>query len=72
MGIVDARRKFVSEGHPTQGQSEEYGSVFVDRPYEADREASEAAGADTGYLRLIKRTKAETGDQGYQGARTHE
>jgi hypothetical protein len=59
LGIVDGHKKLISATDPTSGEVEEYGKVFVAQPYEADYEASQAAGVDTGYLRLIQRAKGE-------------
>ncbi|MFC1994696.1 DUF362 domain-containing protein [Chloroflexota bacterium] len=58
IGIVDGRSKFSSSGDLTQGDSTEYGKIFVADPYDADLEASQEAGVDTPYLRLIKEAKA--------------
>jgi len=59
LGIVDGHRKLISATDPTSGEVEEYGKVFVGQPYEVDCEASQAAGVDTGYLRLIEKAKRE-------------
>jgi uncharacterized protein (DUF362 family) len=59
LGIIDARKKFISLGDPTKGEVEEYGKVFVGAPYEVDREASEACGLVTEYLRLIEIAQKE-------------
>lgn len=57
LGIIDGHKKLISATDPTSGQIEEYGKVFVAQPYEVDCEASQAAGVDTVYLRLIERAK---------------
>ncbi|MFC1931009.1 hypothetical protein ACFLXJ_02250 [Chloroflexota bacterium] len=59
LGIIEARQKFTSIDNPIQGEIEEYGKVFVDEPYEVDREVSELLGLKTGYLELIKSAKVE-------------
>jgi uncharacterized protein (DUF362 family) len=59
LGIVDARKKLVSPGDPTEGQVEDFGKVFVGSPFEVDSEASECAGVRTEYLELIERAKRE-------------
>lgn len=53
LGIVDARQKFVSVDGPTQGTIEDFGMIFIGEPYAVDVEASQAAGIETEYLRLI-------------------
>lgn len=58
-GIIDARQKFISVDGPLQGRTEEYGKIFAGEPYEVDREASQVAGLETGYLELIEAGKAE-------------
>jgi len=57
LGIIEARHKFTSRGDPIQGESEEYGKVFIGEPLEVDCEVSEALGLKTGYLDLIKAAK---------------
>ena len=59
LGIIEARQKFTSQDDPTQGESEEYGKIFVGEPYEVDREVSETLGLKTEYLNLIKSAKVE-------------
>jgi hypothetical protein len=54
LGIIDARKKFISAGDPVHGESEDYGKIFVGSPYEVDLEASQATGVEVKYLRLIK------------------
>jgi hypothetical protein len=56
-GIIDARKKLISPADLTKGEVEEYGKVFVGQPYEVDQEASQAAGVETRYLRLIERAR---------------
>lgn len=58
-GIIDARQKFISTDDPLQGRTEEYGKIFAGEPYEVDREAARASGAEAGYLGLIEAGKAE-------------
>lgn len=57
LGIIEARQKFVTWDDPLEGDSEEYGKVFVGEPYEIDCEASAALGLKTDYLDLIKEAK---------------
>ncbi len=57
MGIIEARQKFTSRDDPLQGETEEYGKVFVGEPYEVDGEVSETLGLKTKYLELIKEAK---------------
>ncbi len=59
LGIVDGRKRLTSAEDPFKGEVEDYGKVFVGPPYEADLEASQAAGATTEYLRLIEEARAE-------------
>ncbi len=59
LGIVEARQKFTIRDDPTQGEVEEYDKVFIDEPYEADREVAEALGLRIGYLDLIRSAKVE-------------
>jgi len=59
LGIVEASRKFISQGDPTQGETEEYGKVFVGGPYEVDGEISAALGLKSEHLDLIRETKVE-------------
>jgi uncharacterized protein (DUF362 family) len=59
LGIVEARQKFIATDDPTQGRIEEYDKVFVDEPYEVDREVAEALGLKVGYLDFIKTAKVE-------------
>jgi hypothetical protein len=58
LGIIEARQKFIGWDNPAQGESEEYGQIFVGEPYEVDREASETLGLRTDYLDLIKEARA--------------
>ena len=58
LGIVDARQKFVGDSD-TRGEVEPYGKIFVDDPYEVDREVSETLGVETDYLRIIESVKEE-------------
>ncbi len=59
LGIIEARQKFISKGDPTQGETEEYGKVFIGEPYEIDCEISAALGLKTEHLDLIKAAKVE-------------
>lgn len=57
LGIVEARRKFVTADDPIHGRTEEVGQVFMGEPYEADYEASQTLGLKTDYLDLIREAK---------------
>ena len=59
LGIIEARQKFTVGHDPTQGEVEECGKVFLGKPYEVDREASENLGIKTDYLDLIELAKVE-------------
>ncbi len=59
LGIIEARQKFTGYDDPTQGKTEEYGKVFIGKPYEVDCEVSETLGLKTGYLDLIRVAKVE-------------
>ncbi len=61
LGIVDAGAKFFSDGDALSGRVEEYGKIFLGEPLEVDRFASEAAGVETGYVRLIETAKNTIG-----------
>ena len=58
LGIIDARKKFISANDPTHGEVEDFNKIFVGDPYEIDCEASENMGLTTEYLRLIEMAKA--------------
>lgn len=59
LGIIEARQILTSKDDPTQGETAEYGKIFVGKPYEVDREASETLGLKAGYLDLIQTAKVE-------------
>jgi len=59
LGIIEARQKFIGSDEPTRGAVEEYGKVFIGKPYQVDCEASEALGLKTEHLDLIKVAKVE-------------
>lgn len=59
LGIVDARKKFISADDFFQGKIEEYGKILAGAPYEVDREAAQASGIEASYLGLIEAGKAE-------------
>ena len=59
LGIIEARQKFTGRDDPVQGAIEEYGKVFIGKPYEVDCEASETLGLETRHLDLIKAAKTE-------------
>jgi len=57
LGIIEARKKFITSDDPVQGKVEPCGKTFVGEPYEVDREASEVLGIKTEYLDLIREAK---------------
>jgi len=57
LGIIEGRQKFITGEDPTQGKVEEYGKVFLGKPYQVDLEASQALGIKTRYLRLIEEAR---------------
>ena len=59
LGIIEARQKFTSSDDPTRGEVEDYGKVFIGKPYEIDCEVSETLGLKIEYLDLIKVAKVE-------------
>lgn len=59
LGVIDARARFVSPEDAVRGRAEPFGKVFVGDCYTIDREASDAAGAQTPYLRLIDEGRAQ-------------
>lgn len=60
LGIIDARLKLTGEDDAL-GDVEEYGKVIIDEPFEADRLASEIAGVEMEYMRLIETAKTRVG-----------
>ncbi|MBI4330384.1 MAG: DUF362 domain-containing protein [Chloroflexi bacterium] len=59
LGIIDAQKKLICPDEPSHGVEEQFGKVFIGDLYEVDSEASEVAGVDTEYLRLIEAAEAE-------------
>lgn len=59
LGIIDARKKFIGINDLTRGKVEDYGKIFVGEPYEVDKEASDIAGLELEYLKLIEAGKTE-------------
>lgn len=59
LGIIEARKKLVSQDDASRGEVEEYGKIFIGEPYEVDREVCETLGLKTPYLDLIKTAKVE-------------
>ncbi len=57
LGIIEGRQKFITGEDPTRGKVEEYGKVFLGKPYQVDLEASQALGIKTRYLRLIEEAR---------------
>jgi len=62
LGIVDGRKKLISDGDTTRDRIEDFGKIFVGPPYDVDKEASLAANVETPYLNLIERAKVEIGE----------
>lgn len=54
LGIIEAKQKYYCSNDTTISTVEECGKILVGEPYEVDLEASELAGLDTEYLKLIK------------------
>ncbi len=59
LGIIEARKKFITGSDPTEGETEEYGKVFIGEPYRADCEAAEMLGLRAEYLDLIDEVRAD-------------
>ncbi len=53
VGIIEASKQFSYDDDPLKGREEEYGKVFWGDPYVVDKEASQASGFASEYLRLI-------------------
>jgi len=67
LGIVDARKRFISERSPTQGQIEPFGKIFVGEPYKVDSLVSQMMNLETEHLRLIGLAKEELQSKQSQG-----
>jgi len=63
LGIIDARKKFLGTTKPTEGESEDYGKIFVGEPYEVDYEASRSIRLMTEYLGWIEIAKTQLASQ---------
>lgn len=59
LGIIEAREKFFYADDPAKGRVESCGKIFIGEPYEVDREASQLAGIDTEYLKLIGEARSQ-------------
>jgi len=59
LGVVDARKRLITDDDPSQGKVEEYGKIFTGEPYEVDSEGCQAVHADCEYLKLIDAGRAE-------------
>jgi len=59
LGIVEARQIFTGSDDPVQGEVEDYNKIFIDEPYDVDREAAKALGLKAEYLDLIKLAKVD-------------
>lgn len=62
LGIIEAQQKFFYTDDPTKGRQEECGKIFVGEPCEVDREASQLAGVECGYLSLIDEGRSQLED----------
>jgi hypothetical protein len=58
LGIIDARKKFVTTADSTPGCGEDHGKIFIGEPYQIDCEVSRMAGVEKEYLKLIEAAKA--------------
>jgi len=60
LGIVDAGKKFFTQGDDsTRGTEEPYNRVFVGEPLEVDREVADITGIEAEYLTLIETAKPQ-------------
>lgn len=59
LGIIDARKKFMGTAEPAEGETEDYGKIFVGEPYEVDCEASRSIKLVTEYLQWIEIAKTQ-------------
>jgi len=57
LGIVEARKKYISRKDTAESNIENYGKIFIGEPYEVDSEVSKALGIKTNYLELIKEAR---------------
>ena len=57
LGVIDGRLMATGQGG-TPGCVEGYGKLIIDEPFEADRQASNAVGVSTDYLRLIEMARS--------------
>lgn len=62
LGIIEARQKLFCSDDPTKGEAEEYGKIFMDEPYEVDREASETSAVRCDYIGLIDKGRVALED----------
>lgn len=61
-GIIEARQKFFYSDDPTKGEEKQWGKTFFGEPYEIDREASQMAGIECEYLKLIDEGRSQLED----------
>jgi len=59
LGIIDGRKRLTRDYVSGKDEIENYERIFVGKPYDVDREATQIAGAVSGYLELIDEAKAE-------------
>ena len=62
IGIIEARQKFLYIDDPMKGEAREYGKIFFGEPYEIDHEASQMAGIECEYLKLIDEGRSQLED----------
>jgi len=54
LGIIDGRRKFISQRGPAVGKSEDFGKILVGDLLTVDKEALRLSGLQAKYIRLIE------------------
>jgi len=59
LGVIDARRKFISADEGMEGITEQYDKIYIGEPYEIDREAALTSGVAMEYLTFIETGKAD-------------
>jgi uncharacterized protein (DUF362 family) len=59
LGIIEGTEMFTSQVDLAKGETGPYGKIFVGEPYQVDREASQALGIKTDYLKVIDEARTE-------------
>lgn len=59
IGIVEARQKLVLSSNGSPPLTQEVGKIFMDEPFEADREAAATLGLDVPYLEIISQARVD-------------